>query len=303
MSEIQSQNINQNTLVSEAPPSPFKEFVAAFKENRGALFGFYIVCAIFLLAIFADLYPHSPTEILIDENGKLSLFGPLSQGHLLGTDPAGRDLLARLLHGARISLYLGMMAVTFSLAIGLILGLIAGYFGGFMEMIIMRLTDIILSIPAILMAMAVMAVLDKATLNNTALAIAISYTPNYIRIIRASVLAEKRKDYVMASRIAGASNFRLMVKAILPNCWAPIIVQASLGFSSAVLQAAALGFLGFGVQPPYPEWGTMLSENRYEMLTMWWAMAFPGLAILMTVMAFNLMGDGLRDALDPKMKS
>ncbi len=294
--------------VFEAPPSPFREFVLYFTKSKGAMTGLILICIIVFSALFANLYPHNPTEILKNADNTVVKLPPVFMDggtwlHPLGTDPTGRDLLARLIYGARISLYLGSLAVSVSLVIGVVLGLVAGYFGGFLETVIMRIADVILSIPAILLAMALMAILDSASLRNTAFAISVSYIPTYIRIVRASVLAEKTKDYVMASRVAGAGHLRLMIQTILPNCWAPVIVQGTLGFSSAILQAAALGFLGLGVQPPSPEWGTMLAENKGEMLTLWWSVAFPGLAILITIMAFNLMGDGLRDALDPKMKS
>lgn len=296
------------TIIEPQIPTPFMEFIQHFKSNRGALIGFFIILFIFLAAILADFYPHSPTQVFTSDSGNVLKLPPffLKGGSLafpFGTDPTGRDLLARILHGARISLYLGMLAVTISLLLGVTLGLIAGYMGGFIETVIMRLVDIMMSIPAIILAMAIMAILDQRSLNNTATAIAIASVPAYIRITRASVLSEKTKDYIMASRVAGAGHLRLMAKAILPNCWAPIIVQATMGFSHAIIEAAALGFLGFGVSPPNPEWGTMLAENRPEMMTQWWAVTIPGLAIFITVMAFNLMGDGLRDALDPKMKS
>ncbi|MFV0322459.1 MAG: ABC transporter permease [Alphaproteobacteria bacterium] len=296
------------TLIEPQIPTPFMEFITHFKSNRGALIGFFIILFIFLAAVLADFYPHSPTEVFTNDAGNVLKLPPffMEGGSLafpFGTDPTGRDLLSRILHGARISLYLGMLAVTLSLLIGVTLGLVAGYAGGFIETVIMRLVDIMMSIPAIILAMAIMAILDQRSLNNTATAIAIASVPAYIRITRASVLSEKTKDYIMASRVAGAGHLRLMGKAILPNCWAPIIVQATMGFSHAIIEAAALGFLGFGVSPPNPEWGTMLAENRPEMMTQWWAVTIPGLAIFITVMAFNLMGDGLRDALDPKMKS
>lgn len=298
----------QSEVAFEAPPSPLREFLLYFTKSKGAMTGFVLICIIIFSAIFAGFYPHSPTEILKYADDTVLKLPPAfmeggSWAHPLGTDPTGRDLLARLMHGARISLYLGSLAVSVSLVFGVILGLVAGYFGGLWEAVIMRVADVILSIPAILLAMALMAILDSASLKNTAFAISVSYIPTYIRIVRASVLAEKTKDYVMASRVAGAGHLRLMLQTILPNCWAPVIVQGTLGFSSAILQAAALGFLGLGVQPPSPEWGTMLAENKGEMLTLWWSVAFPGVAILITIMAFNLMGDGLRDALDPKMKS
>ncbi|MFV0431353.1 MAG: ABC transporter permease [Alphaproteobacteria bacterium] len=295
-------------IIEPKVPSPFVEFITHFMGNKGALIGFIIVILIVLSAIFANLYPYSPTEILNSETGGILKLPPFfmeggTLAHPFGTDPTGRDLLARVLHGARISLYLGLLSVSISLIIGVSFGLISGYVGGFVETLIMRMVDIMMSIPATILAMAIMAIFDQRSLHNTATAIAIAAVPAYIRITRASVLSEKTKDYIMASRVAGAGHLRLMLKAILPNCWAPIIVQATMGFSSAIIEAAALGFLGFGVSPPNPEWGTMLAENRPEMLTQWWAVAIPGMAIFITVMAFNLMGDGLRDALDPKMKS
>ena len=213
----------------------------------------------------------------------------------------GRDILSRLIHGTRLSLAIGLISVTISLALGLTLGLIAGYFRGLTETVIMRLMDVMLALPSLLLAIAVVAILGPG-LANAMYAIAIVLLPHYVRLMRAAVIAEAGKEYVASSRIAGAGTLRLMFSTILPNCTAPLIVQATLGFSTAILDAAALGFLGLGAQPPTPEWGSMLASALEFIQRAPWVVTFPGLAILVTVLAFNLMGDGLRDALDPKLK-
>ncbi len=219
----------------------------------------------------------------------------------LGTDDVGRDMLSRLIYGARVSLLVGCIVVTLSLAAGVILGLSAGFFRGLVENLIMRLMDVMLALPSLLLAIAIVAILGPS-LSNAMVAIAIVVLPHYVRLTRAAVITEMAKDYVIASQVAGAGLLRQMFINVLPNCMAPLIVQATLGFSSAILDAAALGFLGLGAQPPTPEWGTMLADARQFIQRAWWVVTFPGLAILITVLAFNLMGDGLRDALDPKLK-
>ena len=224
-----------------------------------------------------------------------------SSRFILGTDDLGRDILSRLIHGARLSMLIGVIVVTLSLAAGVMLGLIAGYFRGIVEIVIMRVMDMMLAMPALLLAIVIVAALGPS-LTNAIMAIAIIVLPHYVRLTRASVINEMGKDYVTASRVAGAGGLRLMVFTVLPNCVAPLIVQATLGFSSAILDAAALGFLGLGAQPPIPEWGSMLSNTLQFIRRAWWVVTFPGLAILITVLAFNLLGDGLRDALDPKLK-
>ena len=220
---------------------------------------------------------------------------------LLGTDAVGRDILSRIIYGARFSLMIGLIVVTLSLSVGISLGLVAGFFRGWTETMIMRLMDIILALPSLLLAIVIVAILGPG-LANAMIAVAIVYLPHYTRLARASVITERSKDYVTASRVTGAGLPRLMFATVLPNCMAPLIVQGTLGFSNAILDAAALGFLGLGAQPPTPEWGTMLADAREFVLRAWWVVTFPGLAILITVLAFNLMGDGLRDALDPKLK-
>ncbi len=286
-----------------APPGPLLEFWRQFSANRGALLGLGIIGLLSILALTAPwLAPHPP-----DEQYRDALLLPpawLSGGNrhfFLGTDDVGRDILSRLMYGASISLSIGCLVVTFSLVVGTTLGLLAGFFRGVVETLIMRLMDIMLALPSLLLAIAIVAMLGPG-LVNAMVAIAIVVLPHYVRLTRAAVITEIDKDYVIASRIIGASLPRQMFINVLPNCLAPLLVQATLGFSAAILDAAALGFLGLGAQPPTPEWGTMLADARQFIQRAWWVVTLPGLAILLTVLAFNLLGDGLRDALDPKLK-
>jgi dipeptide transport system permease protein len=286
-----------------APTSPARELWRSYAQSRGALLGLAIVVALVLLAIFADVVaPHPPGEQYRD----FTLAPPAweeggSARFVLGTDPVGRDMLSRLVHGTRLSLAIGFISVAISLVAGVVLGLVAGYVRGLTETIIMRVMDVMLALPSLLLAIAVVAILGPG-LANAMYAIAIVLLPHYVRLTRAAVIAEARREYVTSSRIAGAGPLRLMFAVILPNCLAPLIVQATLGFSNAILDAAALGFLGLGAQPPTPEWGSMLASALEFIQRAPWVVTFPGLAILVTVLAFNLMGDGLRDALDPKLK-
>ncbi|MGA0944012.1 MAG: ABC transporter permease subunit [Alphaproteobacteria bacterium] len=281
----------------------FQEFWYYFKENKGAVVGLIIVSIFLLMALLANfIAPYSPSEQFRD----FTLQPPVWQEggswqFILGTDVVGRDMLSRLIHGARYSFLIGLIVVTLSTTGGILLGLIAGFSQGFVDAFISRLMDIILAFPSLLLALVLVAILGPS-LVNAMIAIAIVIQPHYVRLTRASVLAEKNKDYVIAAKVIGASKLRIMFKTILPNCLSPIIVQAALSFSTAILDAAALGFLGMGAQPPTPEWGTMLADAREFILRAWWVVTLPGLAILITVVAFNLMGDGLRDALDPKLK-
>jgi dipeptide transport system permease protein len=210
-------------------------------------------------------------------------------------------VLSRLIYGSQYSLFIGLVVVVLSLVSGVTVGLIAGFFGGVVDTIIMRVMDIILSFPSLILALVLVAILGPG-LMNAMIAIALVLQPHFARLTRAAVMAEKNREYVVAARLAGASRLRLMFKTILPNCMAPLIVQGTLSFSNAILDAAALGFLGMGAQPPTPEWGTMLAEAREFITRAWWVVTFPGLAILITVLAINLVGDGMRDALDPKLK-
>ncbi|NML42196.1 ABC transporter permease subunit [Ramlibacter sp. G-1-2-2] len=286
-----------------APPGPWKEFWLAFSANRGAVMGLGVVAFLFLLALFAPwLAPHAPDAT----NSAAFLKPPAWQtggswSYPLGTDAIGRDILSRLIYGARLSLSIGVAVVAISVAVGITLGLVAGFARGLTEIFIMRLMDIILTLPSLLLAIVIVAILGPG-LVNAMLAVAVVVLPHYVRITRASVIAEVSRDYVTAARVSGAGTLRLMFSEVLPNCAAPLIVQASLGVSTAILDAAALGFLGLGAQPPSPEWGTMLADAREFVLRAWWVVTFPGLMILAAVLAFNLLGDGLRDALDPKLK-
>jgi dipeptide transport system permease protein len=219
----------------------------------------------------------------------------------LGTDAVGRDILSRIIYGARYSLFIGLIVVSLSLSLGIALGLIAGFSRGWLESIIMRFMDILLALPSLLLAIVIVAILGPGLIN-AMIAVAVTYLPQFTRLTRASAITEQTKDYVTASRVSGARLPRLMFLTVLPNCMAPLIVQGTLSFSNAILDAAALGFLGLGAQPPTPEWGTMLADAREFVLRAWWVVTFPGIAILITVLAFNLMGDGLRDALDPRLK-
>lgn len=287
-----------------APPSRLREFWRAFAQNRGAVIGLVLVGLLLVLALGADVIaPHSPNE----QFREFTLTPPAwdaagSARFLLGTDPVGRDILSRLIHGTRLSLLIGTISVAISLTIGAILGLCAGYFRGVVDTSIMRLMDVMLALPSLLLAIAVVAILGPG-LANAMYAIAVVLLPHYVRLTRAAVIAEAGREYVTSSRIAGAGTLRLMFGTILPNCAAPLIVQATLGFSNAILDAAALGFLGLGAQPPTPEWGSMLASALEFIQRAPWVVTFPGLAILITVLAFNLTGDGLRDALDPKLRS
>lgn len=279
------------------------EFWYYFRQNRGAVLGAAVFAIILLVAIFAPfIAPHDPVVQV-----RSALLKPPawqaggSWEYILGTDAVGRDILSRLIYGARFSLFIGLVVVTISVTVGVVVGLIAGYFRGPLDTFIMRLMDIILAFPSLLLALVLVAILGPGLLN-AMIAIALVLQPHFVRLTRAAVMAEKNRDYVTAARVAGAGRMRLMFKTILPNCTAPLIVQATLSFSNAILDAAALGFLGMGAQPPTPEWGTMLAEAREFVMRAWWVVTFPGLAILITVLAINLMGDGLRDALDPKLK-
>src|ERR1700694_5639160 len=291
------------TADRDVAPGPLREFWHAYAQSRGALLGLSLTVALVLLAIFAGVVaPHPPYE----QYREVTLTPPVwqaggSANFILGTDPVGRDIRWRLIYGTRLSLLIGLISVAISLSLGVVLGMIAGYVRGWVETTIMRLMDVMLSLPSLLLAIAVVAILGPGLIN-AMYAIAIVLLPHYVRLTRAAVIAEAGKEYVQSSRIAGAGALWLMFNTILPNCLAPLIVQATLGFSSAILDAAALGFLGLGAQPPTPEWGSMLASALEFIQRASWVVTFPGLAILVTVLAFNLMGDGLRDALDPKLK-
>lgn len=299
--------MNDAALPSCAPApvlSRTREFVRAFSANRGALVAFCAFAAVVLAALLAPwLAPHDPVQQFRDHlltppfwhAGGLARFP-------LGTDELGRCLLSRLLFGARVSLLIGLASVLLALLPGVVLGLLAAFHGRWLSPLIMRLMDVLLALPGLLLAICVITILGPG-LVNTVIAIAVGALPGYVRLVRGSALAEMGREYVTASRIAGAGTARLMFDTVLPNCLAPLIVAATLSFSSAILETAALGFLGLGVQPPLPEWGSMLSAARDYIERAPWVVTVPGLTILLTVLSLNLMGDGLRDALDPKLRS
>ncbi|MBA4489869.1 ABC transporter permease subunit [Paracoccus sp. S1E-3] len=301
MTDSASQPVPQQTF--KAPPSRLREFWSSFRENRGAVIGLFVFLGFLVVALLAPvLAPYAP-----DAQYRDALLVPPfwqeggSTRFLLGTDALGRDLLSRLIFGARYSFFIGLIVVTLATTCGVLLGVIAGFAPTWLDTLIMRLMDIVLSFPSLLLALVLVAILGPSLLN-AMIAIAIVLQPHFVRLTRAAVLTERSKDYVTAARVAGGRKLRIMFRTVLPNCLAPIIVQAALSFSTAVLDTAALGFLGMGAQPPTPEWGTMLAESREFILRAWWVVTFPGLCILVTVLAINLMGDGLRDALDPKLK-
>lgn len=282
--------------------TPIREFWNSFKENKGALIGLALIVFFLFLALFAPLIaPYDPTELQDNALKLPPVFAGGSSQYLFGTDDVGRDILSRLIYGARISMSVGFFVVLISASIGTVLGLMAGYLGGKVDWFIMRLVDILMAFPSILLAIVVVSVMGPG-LANAIVAVAIVSCPTFIRIVRASAMGEKGRQYVMASQTFGASPTRIMFVEILPNCMAPLIVQISLGFSDGILNAAALGFLGLGAQAPTPEWGIMLSDARAFITSQPWMVTLPGLCILFVVLGFNLLGDGLRDALDPRLK-
>lgn len=282
---------------------PFFDQLEQLWRNKTAVAGLLVITLFVLTAILAPfLSPHNPVEVSLYDQ----IIPPIwEEGgtwkNILGTDDLGRDILSRLVYGARVSLFVALATVGIAVFFGSFLGAISGYYKGFLDNIIMRFMDILLAFPHILLAIVIMAYLGPG-LTNAMIAIGIIYIPRFARIVRASVLEECEKDYVTASRSVGASDWRIIFVAILPNCLAPLIVQTTLGFASAILDAAALGFLGLGAQPPTPEWGAMIAMGRSHILRAWWVMTFPGIAILFAVLGFNLFGDGLRDALDPRLR-
>jgi len=284
-------------------PSAARAFWATYCENRGAVAGLLVVAIVCLLAIFAEaIAPHLPNEQFRDAVRAAPVW---SEGgswrFVLGTDSLGRDLLSRLIHGARISLFIGLAVMSVSFVIGVLLGLACVSLGTAVDTAISRFMDLIMAVPSLVLAILVVAVLGPS-LANTIVAITIVYLPRYVRLLRGAALAELSKEYVVAARVAGVGPWRLMFSTVLPNCMAPLIVQAALGVSDAILEAAALGFLGLGAQPPTAEWGTMLADAREFIRSNPWLVTLPGLAILLTVVSINLAGDGLRDALDPRMR-
>lgn len=280
--------------------SQIAEIWDRFKRNKGAMVGCFIVMIVTLIALFSGVFLDYDTQV-IGQNVAERLQWP-SAGHWFGTDEVGRDILFRVLYGTRYSFTVGLVAVLIGLSIGVTLGAVAGYFGGALENIIMRGADILQAIPSILMAIVIVSVIGQSTFN-LMLAVGITSVPQFIRMTRASVLTVKNEQYVESARSIGLSNMKIIFKHILPNCLSPIIVLSTLRVASAIISASALSFLGLGVPAPNPEWGALLSSGRKYIRNYAYMTFFPGLAIMITVLALNLMGDGLRDALDPKLKN
>lgn len=299
MSEMVPNSTNDQVVApKETSTGPWRDAWRSFSKNKGALVGAGIVLFFIFLAFVGPwLAPQGINDQLLTDRLK-----PPSGQYWFGTDDFGRDIFSRIIHGARISLMVGFFSVVGSVVVGSILGIVAGYYGKWIDMIISRIFDIMLAFPSILLAIAVVSVLGPS-LQNALIAIAIINIPNFGRLIRSKVLSIKEEEYITSAKAIGMRDIRILFSHILPNSMAPVIVAGTLAIASAIIEAAALGFLGLGAQAPAPEWGKMLADARMYLRNAPWTMIFPGLAIMLTVVGFNLMGDGLRDALDPKMKS
>lgn len=282
---------------------PLLEQLSQLWRNKTAVAGLLIIILFVVTAILAPhISPHDPVDASLYDQLKPPVWHENGTWkNILGTDDLGRDILSRIIWGARVSLIVAVVSVGIAFVLGTALGTVSGYYKGKLDSLIMRICDIILAFPYILLAIVVVAYLGP-NLRNAMIAIGITYIPRFARIVRGSVLEECEKDYVTAARAIGAGDLRIMFIAILPNCLGPLIVQTTLSFASAILDAAALSFLGLGAQPPTPEWGAMIARSRSLILRASWVMTFPGIAILLAVLGFNLLGDGLRDALDPRLR-
>jgi len=292
-----------NSKKSPEDRHPLLDQLSQLWRNKTSVVGLIVVAGFVLAAIFApSLSPHDPVEIsLYDQLKPPAWKDGGSDKNILGTDDLGRDIFSRIIYGARVSLVVAVVSVGLAFVLGTLLGSISGYYKGALDNVIMRIMDIILAFPYLLLAIVVVAFLGPS-LQNAMIAIGITYVPRFARIVRGSVLEECEKDYVMAAKAVGARDWRIIFIAILPNCLGPLIVLTTLSFASAILDAAALSFLGLGAQPPTPEWGAMIASSRSLILRASWVMTFPGIAILFAVLGFNLLGDGLRDALDPRLR-
>ena len=286
------------TLSAPKARSLFRDTFDRIARNPGAIIGLVVLLAIIVIAVFASVIaPYDP----IRQDTQAIRQGPNST-HLFGTDSFGRDVLSRVMYGGRYSLPVGLVAVAVASFFGVLAGLVAGFYGRWVDSIIMRIVDMMLAFPGILFVMAIVAILGGSLLN-TMIAVGISAIPDYTRVVRGSVLSVRESEYITATRVLGANNWRLMLRHILPNILPPIIVLMTLGIAGAIILGSTLSFLGLGIQPPTPEWGSMLSDGRTILRTAWWVSFFPGLAIAVTVLATNLLGDGLRDALDPRLRN
>jgi peptide/nickel transport system permease protein len=282
---------------SKAPSSLFMDAWRRLTRDKLAIAGMVIIALFIIAAVFAPLLaPYSPIEQTLLQRRQ-----PPSRQHWMGLDEVGRDILSRIIYGARVSLQIGLLSVSLAIVVGSILGAVAGFVGGWLDDVIMRLMDILLAFPGLLLAIAVVSILGPG-LMNMLYAIAFVSIPVYARIMRASVLSVKEQDFVMAARAVGVTTVRILWREILPNAVTPVLVSGTLGIATAILDAAGLSFLGLGAQPPTPEWGSMLGEGRGSVFTAPHIVVFPGLAIMLNVLGFNLLGDGLRDALDPRLR-
>ncbi len=293
----------RNDTIKKIASSKFKQFkinIYLLKKNSLTKFALYSVLLLVLIAIFVPIFLPAEQNINQDANPAEKLLGP-SSSHIFGTDELGRDIFKRILLGTKISLKTALLAVGAAILIGVPLGAIAGFFSGFIDEAIMRITDIFLGFPPLLLAIAIAAFLGP-NLDNATVAIALSWWPWYTRIVRGQAVSLKERQFVKASQALGAPSSKIILKHIIPNCIAPIIVQASMDIGGVILTIASLSFLGLGAQPPTPEWGLMVSTSRNYFLNAWWYSIFPGLAIFFTVLIFNLLGDGLREILDPRTR-
>jgi len=277
--------------------SEWRRAVRGLRKSPLAVLGSVIIGILIAMAIFAPfLAPYSPTKMRLSER-----LSPPSSRHIFGTDDVGRDILSRVIYGSRISLRICTVVVGLTIGIGTILGVTAGYLGGWVDELIMRISDVFLAFPALILAMAIAAALGPS-LDNVILAMVVIWWPRYARVARGQVLVLREIDYMVAAKALGVSGCRTFIHHILPNCISPIIIQATLDLGEVLLTAATLSFIGFGAQPPTPEWGAMISLGRNYLRDNWWYATFPGLAILVTVMGFNLLGDAARDVLDPRLR-
>jgi peptide/nickel transport system permease protein len=298
-------------VLARGPESLWRQALGAFLRQRAAIIGVCLLAFLILIALFAPLIaPYDPVQVLIGVEDVQKRQPPCihllgcaidQPQHIMGTDGNVRDEFSRIIYGARVSLYIGFVTVGFAILIGILLGAIAGYAGGRLDNVIMRTLDVLLAFPSLLLAIAIVSVLGPGLINSM-LAIAIVSIPAYARVMRASVLAAKEEEYIQAARVTGVSPFWILFRHIMPNAISPLIVQGTLGIGTAILDTAALSFLGLGAQPPTPEWGSMLSAERNQVFTAPFLVFFPGLAIMLNVLSFNLIGDGLRDALDPRLR-
>ena len=288
----------ETLAISMKNKSQLREISRRFIKNKGAVFG---LCFVVVLVV-CSLFPSAIARYGYDDQLLSRRFQPPSAAYPFGTDEFGRDIFSRVIYGCRISLTLGLVAVSISCILGIILGCIAGYYGKIVDNILMRVIDIMLSIPNVLLAVSIVAALGTSFFN-LMLAIGLGAVPGYARIVRAAILSVKEQEYIEAARSNGASDWWIVTRHILPNCMAPLIVQATMSIATSILSAAGMSFIGLGIMPPTPEWGSMLASGRAYIRDYWFIVTFPGLAIMLTIFSINLLGDGLRDALDPRLKS